>query len=114
MIKLNILIVRKEGLTHDEFAEHWRTKHLDTVKAPPSARKYMRRYLQSHPTGDTLPVTPSSKFDGIAEVWFDSVDDVKAFFASSDYIESISPDEEGFIDGEKTELLITNEIAVFE
>jgi len=114
MIKLSIMMVRKSGLTHEQFSEHWRTTHLKAAKASPSARKYMRRYYQNHLTDDTLPDIPPSKFDGIAEVWFDSLDDVKAFFASPDYLETLKPDEDNFIDGEKSEMVITRDVVVFE
>ncbi len=109
MIKLSILMVRRSDLTYEQYIEYWREVHGPIFKRQPSARKYVRRYIQNHRTEDALPGTTVSKFDGIAEIWFDDFAQAKLFFAAEDYVQFVIPDEEAFMDRKRCELLWTHE-----
>jgi uncharacterized protein (TIGR02118 family) len=74
VVRILAVIRRKDGLTYDEFVEHWRDRHPEFVHRLPG----LRRYVQSSP----LDQRRSWPFDGLAELWFDSVRDVAAAFAS--------------------------------
>jgi len=70
VIKAISLLVRKDGLTHEQFVTHWFEIHGPLARAVPG----IRRYVQSHIVGDRkradisgLPV----EADGIAELWYD-------------------------------------------
>jgi uncharacterized protein (TIGR02118 family) len=77
MIKRLTLIYRKDGMTVDEFRRHWRDVH-----GPLAARTAgLRRYVQHHVV-DTRSPSNVLRPDGIAELWFDTVEDETAFFAS--------------------------------
>jgi uncharacterized protein (TIGR02118 family) len=97
MIKLSILMVRRPDTTYEAFLHHWATTHAETIAAQPAAKRYIRRYVQDHLAADGI-TSGAAAFDGIAEVWFDSMEDAKAFFASDDYRDRIIPDEESFLD----------------
>jgi hypothetical protein len=56
--------------------------------------------------------TPTSNFDGIAEIWFDDISGAKAFFESDGYRQNVIPDEEAFMDRKHCELLYTHEHSV--
>ncbi|WP_293032307.1 EthD domain-containing protein [Natronococcus sp.] len=65
MYKHVALLVRKEGMSHDEFVDYWQTEHT------PIARKIdgVVRYQQ------VLPTEPDhAEFDGIAELYFEDVE----------------------------------------
>jgi len=109
MIKLSILMVRRSNLTYEEYIAHWRDVHGPLFAAQPASKQYVRKYIQNHVTGDALPGTTASKFDGIAEIWFDDMAGAKAFFASDTYRQNVIPDEEAFMDRKRCELLFTNE-----
>jgi len=77
MIKRLTLIYRKDGMTVEQFRAHWRDVH-----GPIAARTAgLRRYVQHHVV-DTRSPSNVLRPDGIAELWFDSVEDEAAFFAS--------------------------------
>jgi uncharacterized protein (TIGR02118 family) len=109
MIKVSILMVRRRDLTYEQYIEHWRDIHGPLFASQPASRQYVRRYIQNHITGDALPGTTTSKFDGIAEIWFDDLGGAKAFFASDSYRRNVIPDEEAFMDRKRCELLFTHE-----
>lgn len=97
MIKLSILMVRRPDASYEAFLHHWATTHAEIIAAQPATKRYIRRYVQDHLAGEGTKAEGAS-FDGIAEVWFDSMEDAKAFFASDDYRDRIIPDEKSFLD----------------
>jgi uncharacterized protein (TIGR02118 family) len=112
MIKLSILMVRRSDFTYDKFIQYWREVHAPLFAAQLESKKYVRRYIQDHRTGDALPGTTASNFDGIAEIWFDDISGAKAFFESDGYQKNVIPDEEAFMDRKRCELLYTHEYNV--
>ena len=63
------LLVRKEGLTHDEFTNYWKETHADIAKQIEG----LIRYQQVH------AVDPeSAPCDGLAELYFETFEDLTA------------------------------------
>ena len=61
MYKHVALLVRKEGLSHDEFVTHWQETHTPIAREIEGVVKYTT----------SLPVDPTeSEFDGIVELYF--------------------------------------------
>jgi len=70
VIKAISLLVRKDGMTHEQFVKHWFEVHGPLARAVPG----IRRYVQSHLIGDRhRPDIPSLdlEVDGVAELWYD-------------------------------------------
>jgi uncharacterized protein (TIGR02118 family) len=72
MMKVIVVLQRKEGMSRDEFRHYWRDVHGAIGARMPGVRKY----VQNHATNDGAP------FDGIAEMWFDSPEGMQAAFTS--------------------------------
>jgi uncharacterized protein (TIGR02118 family) len=122
MIKLVFVIRRREELSPEEFHRYWLEEH------GPLARTLLeslgaRRYVQTH-TLDTdlnarLTATrgAAEAYDGLAEVWWDSLD---ALFAAAGSEEgqsanqTLTEDEAKFIDFERSSFFITEEHAILE
>jgi uncharacterized protein (TIGR02118 family) len=75
MIKRLTLIYRREGMSVAEFRRHWREVHGPIAASTPG----LRRYVQHHVVDSRSP-SSLLRPDGIAELWFDSAADEKAFF----------------------------------
>lgn len=108
MIKVVVAIVRHPQISAEEFHEHWRSTHARLVTGSRASKRYIRRYVQCH----TLPgeyARGEPDFDGIAEIWFDSVADKDAFFSDPDYIADVQPDESLFADMTRTRFIVTAE-----
>ncbi|WP_313802494.1 EthD domain-containing protein [Sphingobium sp.] len=90
---------RKPGLTHEEFCSHWKNVHAKLAMETPEIAKYIRKYVQHrlHPT-DVFPGVESAGYDGMSEVWVDTIDDFRAMAMEPKFQELMAPDEEKFID----------------
>lgn len=76
MIKVVAVVKAKDGMTRDEFLSVWQNDHPAYVRKLPG----IRRYTQS-PAVDHRKPWP---YSGMAELWFDSIADVKTAFAGDD------------------------------
>ncbi|MFP6747904.1 MAG: EthD domain-containing protein [Alphaproteobacteria bacterium] len=103
MIKAITCIKRKPGLSVEDFQAYWRGEHAAIVTKLPN----IRRYVQSHalPGGYRKGELP---YDGIAEIWVDAVDTLRAWAGSEAY-GAVQRDEENFIDRSKLALILTQE-----
>ena len=110
MIKLAICVVRKAAMTHEEFSAYWRNNHGPLVKSVPEFTRHVRKYVQCHLAGNTIPFGASGSYDGIAELWFDSVEEMEKAFSEPRYLEIIRPDELKFADLDKCLSFITEEV----
>jgi uncharacterized protein (TIGR02118 family) len=103
MVKVLTFINRKAGMPVDEFQEYWRTRHPLVVTRLPG----IRRYVQSH----VLPETYAKRepvYDGLAEVWADDTDSLRAMTKSAVHPDLIA-DEARFIDRARMAILVTDE-----
>jgi uncharacterized protein (TIGR02118 family) len=73
MIKLIYCITKKPGLTDAEFFHYWKNIHGPIGARIPRLRKLVQSHRITVP-GDRHPPT----YDGIAELWFDTIEDLLA------------------------------------
>lgn len=88
MVKVVAVIRRRPGQERAEFLRHWQQDHPAYVRALPG----LRRYVQN-PAIEGYRTWP---YDGVAELWFDSVRDVAAAF-DSPQAATLREHEENFI-----------------
>jgi uncharacterized protein (TIGR02118 family) len=70
MIKTMGLAKRKEGMSVEEFQRYWREVHGPIVARTPG----LRRYVQSQTLPELYEGDSSPAFDGLAELWYDSLE----------------------------------------
>jgi len=64
MYKHVAALVRKEGMSHEEFVEHWQTEHTPIAREIEGVVRYHT----------VLPTDPeNAEFDGIAELYFEDL-----------------------------------------
>ena len=96
-------LVIKPGMPLDEFREYWLGVHGPMALKLPG----LRRYVQSHLI-DEAYLYANPRFDGVAQLWFDSPEAFAAAFASpagKDLLE----DGAKFIDGPKMTFFMAQE-----
>lgn len=100
MVKLVACLKRRPGMSREEFQRYWKDVHGPLVRSVPEFNRYLRRYVQSHTLSDTVPGvdTSPSPFDGVAELWFDSLDDVAKAYSEPKFHEILLPDGVRFFD----------------
>jgi uncharacterized protein (TIGR02118 family) len=109
MVKLIICATRKPGMSHEEFSTYWREKHGPLVKSVTEFSRHVRRYVQCHLAKTAVPFGTPGDYDGVAELWFDSVESAAAAFREPKYLEIIRPDEQKFLDLQKCISFVTEE-----
>ena len=117
MIKLVFTLHRKPGLSRDEFQRYWRDTHGPLVRTH-AATLGIRRYVQSHtlttPLNDGLRASRDAPegYDGVAELWWDSLDALAAAVATPEgqaaSVELLE-DERRFIDHARSPLWLSEE-----
>jgi uncharacterized protein (TIGR02118 family) len=108
MVKLFALLRRAEGLTHDEFVEHWRDRHGPLIRDTPALARHIVRYEQ-HPRHRPDALSGNEGLDGVAVQWFDSIDGFAGFISAPEYQELIAPDERRFLNMDLVEFIICDE-----
>jgi uncharacterized protein (TIGR02118 family) len=112
MIKYIICATRKAGMTREEFSAYWRHQHGPLVKSVPEFMRHVRKYVQCHLVKDAVPLGAAGTYDGVAELWFDSPEDLVKAFNEPRYLEIIRPDELKFVDLGKCISFVTEEVQV--
>ncbi|HEX7887022.1 MAG TPA: EthD domain-containing protein [Phenylobacterium sp.] len=88
MIKLIFTGKKGPEKTMEEFKKYYLEKHAPlTVKTCVNMRKYTVNFPIERPGKEPPP------FDFIAEVWYDDIPAVQAFYRSDEYKNIIQPDE---------------------
>ncbi len=70
MFKIVGLMKRPDGMDMDSFGAWWLKDHAPKVMGHPGIVKY----------NISLSITDDQEYDGMAEVWFETRDEVESFF----------------------------------
>ncbi len=118
MFKLVFCLRRVPTLSVSEFQRYWYDNHADLVRRHAPALR-IRRYTQSHTLSDPRlsPVIEvrggrTDPFDGVAELWWDSADDLLEAMATTEGLDAgraLLEDERTFIDLPNSPLFFSNE-----
>jgi uncharacterized protein (TIGR02118 family) len=112
MVKYIICARRKSGMSREEFSAYWRNQHGPLVKSVPEFMRHVRKYVQCHLVVGVPPLGVEGAYDGVAELWFDSPDEIARAFQEPRYLEIIRPDELKFVDISNCISFITEEIPI--
>jgi uncharacterized protein (TIGR02118 family) len=108
MVKVLTFIKRKPGMTVEDFQQYWLTRHPVVVTRLPG----VRRYVQSHALASSYR-KGEPPWDGIAEVWADDTDALRAMTRSAANAD-VQADEAQFIDRSTMGILVTEDHLVVE
>jgi uncharacterized protein (TIGR02118 family) len=116
LIKIFEFLVRKPGLTREQFNYHWLNVHGPLVIGIPEISRHLVRYCQNHLIPDWPPVLPGREppCDGVVELWCESVDAVREMFGAPANLDAVRDDEHLFLDVGKGRLLITEDATLHE
>lgn len=123
MLKLTYCLLRLPSLSHEEFLDYWFNNHGPLVKSHREALRIVK-YVQNHATPQPDLLDPSRSadadpkaYDGIAELWWDSKEDILAALETEEGREagrSLLEDEKTFIDVARSPLWYNQEQVIFE
>ena len=110
MVKFSFLIQRLPGMSFESFVDYHKNKHALLFSSIPETQQYVRKYIITHAVA--APGFPKPLYDGITEIWFDSLDDFHRFFATENYLTKVHPDESNFIDLSNVVVMVTTETII--
>lgn len=119
MVKLVYCLRRLPHLSREEFQKYWFEKHGPLVRSKKDILK-IRRYVQVH-TLDA-PLNPGGvervdAYDGVAELWWDSLEDLQDGAESPERQAAalaLHEDEKKFIDLAKSPVWLAQERPIIE
>ena len=119
MVKLVFVLRRRDGLSREEFQRYWREEHGPYVAERAEAIG-VKRYVQVHTLetpldGPLREHRQGEPYDGVAELWWESMDDLAASFGSEDGLKAageLLADEAKFIDLENSAIWLAEEHTV--
>jgi len=122
MIKLVFCVHRLPALSREKFQTYWRDQHAPLVREHATTLR-IQRYVQVHSLPEGEPVNDALRasrggpeaYDGVAELWWASAQDLAAATASDDGRRAslaLLEDERRFIDLARSPLWIAREHVV--
>src|SRR4029453_2161193 len=115
-------IRRRDDVAPEEFHRYGREEHGPLARGLLEPLN-LRRYVQTHTLDTDLNAQLASTrgtveaFDGVAELWWDSLDDLLGALGSEDGQRAnaeLAKDEARFIDLERSSLFLTEEQVLFD
>ena len=112
MIKLTFALVRLPHLTREQFQDYWLNSHGPLVASVKDVLR-IRRYVQLHSFDEAISEgirasrNAPPQFDGVAQLWYDSLEDLAAVGqdpAAREAGRMLLEDERKFIDLPKSAL----------
>ena len=121
LIKLNFALRRLPELSRQEFQRIWREEHALLVEKHREAlriRRYVQLHSMEHEMNDMLRASRGGPepYDGIAEIWWDSLDDLEKAVSTPEGAAAgaeLLEDERRFIDLEQSPLWLGREHEIF-
>ena len=108
MVKVLTFIHRKPGMAVEDFQHYWRARHPGVVSRLPGVRRYVQSHVLSSAYARGEPC-----YDGIAEVWADDTDALRAMTRSPAHADLVA-DEARFIDRARMGFIVTEEHVVVD
>ena len=117
MIKIVFCLRRRSDLSREAFQDYWLNQHAPLVRSHADALG-IRRYVQVHAIDDAISLAVAGSrhspepFDGVAELWLDSLDALMnsgGSAAGRAAASALLDDERRFIDLEHSPLFLAEE-----
>lgn len=102
MLKVILLLYRREGMSVEDFRRYWRESHAPLLLQLPGLRRLVFNYGLSDETGR------APAYDGISEDWFESAEAMQLAFASPAG-EAVAADAPNFVDVTRIQTLVVEE-----
>lgn len=102
MVKRISMVRRREGMSREDFVDHWLGPHADIVRTLPGLRGYVVSIAHD---------PEAAGWDGMAEVWFDAMEDVERAFAEEPARSLFAADRPLFV-GDLTVVFVDEHVVV--
>lgn len=104
-IKMFGLIARRPDMSEEQFHDYYRHPHATMGRRISTSRNY----VQSHQIDCTLLGPGQKRYDAVAEIWVENMDDLGTFREEPIMRDFTGPDELNFIDYARSDMVGTHE-----
>ncbi|KAL6717767.1 hypothetical protein ACLMJK_003852 [Lecanora helva] len=117
-VRLVTLVYRKKDTSFEDFSNYWANEHAKLFKELPIAKQNLLSYEQSHANPESVQQLthvgfPCSDADGMAIFEAESSEKLWAVFQDEEYHKVAVPDEEKFMDRERSLAFPAEIVSVF-
>ena len=102
MVKVIILLARRDNMSREDFTRYTRDRHLSLVAKLPGLRRLVVNHVLPDPNG------PPPVYDAVAEDWFDDLAAMGAAFDSPEG-QAVIADAANFLDMTRLQVLAVEE-----
>jgi uncharacterized protein (TIGR02118 family) len=102
MLKVMLLLHKRDDLSQEAFQRHWRETHQPLIARLPGYRRSIVNYALPAPEGS------APAYDGIGETWFASAEVYQAAMASPEG-QAVFADAANFLDLTKMQIIAVQE-----
>jgi uncharacterized protein (TIGR02118 family) len=102
MVKVIILLARRDDMSREDFTRYTRDQHLPLVAKLPGLRRLVINHVLPDPNG------PPPAYDAVAEDWFDNMAAMGAAFESPEG-QAVLADAPNFLDMSRLQVLAVEE-----
>ena len=93
-IKVMLFLNKRPEVSDEKFHEHWKTNHVEIALGNKTFRSKVKRYSQFHTSPDlkekaAIHGVPVLSYDGVAEVWVDSMEEWTAIVSDPEFLKYI-------------------------
>ncbi|KAF2099273.1 hypothetical protein NA57DRAFT_74775 [Rhizodiscina lignyota] len=101
-VKISLFLKKLPNISDEQFHEHWKGQHVKLAMQNKLFANKTRKYNQHHITPEYRKQAaefgiPVLEYDGVAEVWLDSLDDWKEIASDEEFKKVIVEDEKLFL-----------------
>src|SRR3546814_16100539 len=96
-IRMMAVFARRVGMTPQAFHDHWRYPHGSLGQGI----RIIKRYVQSHQVDVDFLDADKNRYEGIAEVWFDSEEDAADSVTAPDTVDFALKENQNYDTHEK-------------
>jgi uncharacterized protein (TIGR02118 family) len=106
MVRLTCLLRRKDGLSPEEFHQHWGEVHGPLIPTTKSGSHVLRYERHPRPLSEYSADDPG--YDGVTVQWFASMEEYQAHMAEPDFAD-VWTDIASFLDTDRLEFVVTED-----
>ena len=105
MIRFFSLLPRRDGVSSQDFHDHWRHPHGTMGRLIPG----LNDYVQAHQVHTDVLGPGQAEYEGVAISAFDSADVASGLLSEPQYVDHVAPDEPAFQDLSRVRFFSTDE-----
>ncbi|EHL02568.1 Dimeric alpha+beta barrel [Glarea lozoyensis ATCC 20868] len=118
-VKITIMFKKLDTITNEEFHSHWSNVHPKIFLGVKIVQEKIIKYAQHHVNNEVseglkAAGLPVADYDGCAEIYARSVEELMSVFQDEEYLRVVVPDEMRFLKRDEAKMILGWEDVLFD